>query len=49
MDIDVVQLAIFGFCTGLGTTMGSEVVKIILQQVKERVKDGLNNGKPKPH
>ena len=39
-SIDFVQLAIFGFCTGLGTTFGTEIAKYLIGKL--RVVNGKN-------
>jgi hypothetical protein len=39
MALDFIQLAIFGFFTGLGTTFGAELAKAAMEKIKERMKD----------
>lgn len=36
-DISLVDLAVFGFFTGLGTTFGTELAKFLIGRVKEKV------------
>jgi hypothetical protein len=38
-DVDLVQLIVFGFSTGLGTTFGTELAKELIQQIKKRGKN----------
>lgn len=35
--IDLTQLAVLGFFTGLGTTFGTELAKIALENLKKRL------------
>jgi hypothetical protein len=37
-NVDLVQLIVFGFSTGLGTTFGTELAKELVRQIKKRGK-----------
>jgi len=37
MDIDVVQLGFIAFCTGMGTSFGTELAKYVFQKLRERL------------
>ena len=36
-NIQLMQLAVFGFCTGLGATFGAKLAKATLAQLKKRL------------
>jgi hypothetical protein len=36
--LDLVQLAIFGFATGLGTTFGAKIASLLFERFERRVK-----------
>jgi hypothetical protein len=36
-EVELIQLAVFGFTTGLGTTFGTELAKELIQMLKKRV------------
>ena len=38
-DVELVQLVVFGFSTGLGTTFGAELAKEVIGQLKKKVKN----------
>jgi len=35
INTDLLQLAVFGFATGLGTTFGTEIAKEAMQHIKK--------------
>ena len=39
MDVDLLQLAVLGFSTGIGTTFGTELAKTIIQTLKKKVEE----------
>jgi hypothetical protein len=38
VEVDVIQLAVFGFFTGLGTTFGTETAKTLFEYLRKRRK-----------
>jgi hypothetical protein len=37
MDLSLLQLAIFGFFTGLGTTFGAKLAELLFEKLKKRL------------
>lgn len=35
---DLIQLAVFGFATGVGSTLGAEIVKSLLAHAQKKIK-----------
>jgi hypothetical protein len=39
MNLDFLQLAVFGFFTGLGTTFGAEIARVAVEKLKTKLND----------